>query len=235
MKKLFLIAMLAGGLASAQSPEHAGILDSTRHHVKWYASPAIKSVLAPAMLVAYGVATIGNREVIVSSSDVKRWRQKEMPHFKTDADDYMPSASLVLMYSLDIAGVKSSNTWYNQSVMFFLANGLNGLLTKRIKHNTLILRPDGSDHLSFPSAHTSSAFLAAEMLHQEFKEQSPWISIAGYTLASAVGAMRIMNNKHWLSDVVAGAGIGIFSVRLTYLVYPLIYRKITRRPAKGLL
>src|SRR6185503_15547473 len=132
-------------------------------------------------------------------------------------------------------GVKSRNTWYNQATMFFLANALNGLLTKRIKHNTHVMRPDASDKLSFPSAHTSSAFVAAEMLHQEFKEQSPWISIAGYTMASAVGALRIMNNKHWLSDVAAGAGVGILSVRLTYLIYPMVFRKVTKRPARGLL
>jgi len=233
MKKLFFLAILAVNVCSGQSPDDVSS-DSIRHHVKWYASPLIKYTLAPLALVAYGIGTTGNHELIVSSNEVKIWRQKQMPHFRTHIDDYMPSASLFLMFGLDVAGVKSRNAWYNQAAMFWMANALNGLITKRIKHNTHVLRPDGTDKLSFPSAHTSSAFVAAEMLHQEFKEQSPWISIAGYTLASSVGALRVMNNKHWLSDVVAGAGIGILSVRITYLVYPLVFRKITKRPAKGL-
>lgn len=234
MKKLFFIVVLSGKLASGQSLEPA-FSDTFNHHVKWQASTAFKSLIAPVALIAYGAATRGSHEVIISSDEVKQWRQKEFPHFNTDVDDYMPSASLVLMFALDAAGMKSSNTWYNQAVMFWMANALNGLATKRIKHNTHELRPDASDKLSFPSSHTSSAFVAAEMLHQEFKEQSPWISIAGYTLASTVGALRVMNNKHWLSDVVAGAGVGILSVRLTYFIYPVVFRKITKRPAKGYL
>lgn len=234
MKKLFLLAMLACRLASGQSLDSSLVVDSLKHDLHWHGTVLLKSLAAPVALVGYGIATMGNHEVIVSSNEVMQWRQKEFPHFKTDVDDYMPSASLFLMFGLDAAGVKSRNKWYNQAIMFWGANALNGLITKRIKHNTHVLRPDGSDKLSFPSAHTSSAFVAAEMLHQEFKEQSPWISIAGYTLASTVGALRVMNNKHWLSDVMAGAGIGILSVRMTYLIYPWVFRKVTKRPARGL-
>jgi hypothetical protein len=234
MKKIFFLVLLACNIISAHAQNQSLAVDSIHRHVKWYVSPEFKSILAPAALVGYGIATIGHHELIVSSSEVQHWRQRNFPHFTTDVDNYMPSASLVLMFGLDAAGVKSRNSWVNQAIMFGLANALNGSVTKQIKHSTHMLRPDGADKLSFPSAHTSSAFVAAEMLHQEFKDQSPWISIAGYTLASSVGALRIMNNRHWLSDVVAGAGIGMLSVRITYLVYPVIYRAITRRPARGL-
>ena len=78
-----------------------------------------------------------------------------------------------------------------------------------------ITRPDGSDNLSFCSGHSAAAFTFAEVLHQEFKEK-PWIAISGYALATSVAAMRIANNKHWLSDVLVGAGIGMLSTKLIY-------------------
>jgi membrane-associated phospholipid phosphatase len=236
MKKVFAALILFAQFTSAQSLYNHAAGDSASHAHRWYKTTTFHTVLAPVSLVAFGVANMGNRELPISSGDVQRWRQREFPRFTTDIDDYMPSASLVVMFSLDAAGVESQHNWVNQAIIFGLANALNGYATKQLKLKTDVLRPDGSDRLSFPSAHTSSAFVAAEMLHQEFKDKSVWISIAGYSLASAVGALRIMNNKHWLSDVAAGAGIGILSVRLTYLAYPIIHRKICQlrpRARKG--
>src|SRR5688572_28105218 len=191
MKKIFFGFMLCWGSANAQSLDYSLLSDSAKLPTKWYESTALKSAVVPAMLIGYGIATIGKNELIISSSDVQQWRQKEFPQFTTEADDYMPSAPLVIMFGLDAAGIKSKNSWVNQAIIFGLANALNGWSTRQIKHNTSIRRPDGRDRLSFPSAHTSSAFVAAEMLHQEFKNESPWISVAGYTLASTVGALRI--------------------------------------------
>jgi membrane-associated phospholipid phosphatase len=45
---------------------------------------------------------------------------------------------------------------------------------------------------------------------------------SGYIIAATTGYLRIRNNKHWLSDVVAGAGTGILSTRLVYHFYPKI-------------
>ena len=94
-----------------------------------------------------------------------------------------------------------------------------------LKKITHIQRPDGSSYESFPSGHTAEAFASAEFLRQEYKDVSPWYGIAGYAAATATGALRIYNNKHWLSDVVAGAGIGIASTKLAYWIYPAIKRK----------
>lgn len=73
-------------------------------------------------------------------------------------------------------------------------------------------RPDGSNNKSFPSGHTATAFMAATMLHKEYGGRSPWYSIAGYSMATVTGVSRMLNNKHWLSDVLVGAGIGILGV-----------------------
>jgi membrane-associated phospholipid phosphatase len=60
--------------------------------------------------------------------------------------------------------------------------------------------------------------------------------VAGYAVAVGSGVLRMYNNKHWLNDVVAGAGVGILSTRLAYWLYPKLKNGLLRtqkRPAKG--
>ncbi|MDR1595298.1 MAG: phosphatase PAP2 family protein, partial [Prevotellaceae bacterium] len=93
-------------------------------------------------------------------------------------------------------------------------------------------RPDGSDRFSFPSGHTATAFVAAEFLHQEYGDKSVWISIGGYGMASLIGVARVYNNKHWVSDIVAGAGIGILSTKIVYWTYPCLQKTFGKKNKK---
>ena len=69
------------------------------------------------------------------------------------------------------------------------------------------------------------AFMAATMLHKEYgTTRSPWYSIGGYTVATATAVSRMLNNKHWLSDVMVGAGIGILSTEVGYFLTDLIFK-----------
>ena len=63
------------------------------------------------------------------------------------------------------------------------------------------------------------------MLYKEYKDLSPWVGIGAYSAATLVAAGRMMNNRHWLSDVLAGAGIGIMSTEVGYILSDLIFRK----------
>ena len=71
---------------------------------------------------------------------------------------------------------------------------------------------------SFPSGHTYMAFAGAELLRKEYGSDYPWRAIAGYTIATLVGLMRVRNNRHWVGDVLAGAGLGILTTDLVYWV-----------------
>lgn len=93
-----------------------------------------------------------------------------------------------------------------------------------IKSTSKVMRPDGSNNHSFPSGHTATAFMCATMLHKEYGCVSPWYSIGGYVVATATGVSRILNNKHWISDVLVGAGIGILSTELGYFFADLIFK-----------
>lgn len=76
-----------------------------------------------------------------------------------------------------------------------------------IKEMTNRQRPDRSDDLSFPSAHTAFAFSTATVLHRFYGK---WVGIPAYALAGATAMTRMQDNKHWLTDTVAGAFIGTF-------------------------
>ncbi len=143
--------------------------------------------------------------------------------------NYMPSIPIAVMYAPDPDRARHKNNRVSQTAIFGIANALNGFLSHQTKRLSQIQRPESTDYLSFPSAHTSSAFLAAEILHREFKDASIWISIGGYTFAATVAALRVLNNKHWLFDVAAGAGIGILSVKITYFAFNWIKKKICER------
>lgn len=97
-----------------------------------------------------------------------------------------------------------------------------GATVSAMKNITKVERPDGSARNSFPSGHTATAFMGAELLRREYWDVSPWIGVAGYAIAAGTGFFRMYNNRHWLTDVIAGAGIGILSVQAAYWLYPVI-------------
>lgn len=102
-----------------------------------------------------------------------------------------------------------------------------------LKSVTNVERPDGSSNNSFPSGHTATAFAGAEFLWQEYKDQSIWYGIAGYVVATGTGLFRIYNDRHWLTDVAAGAGIGILCTKTAYWfsrVFKKCCLKKNRRP-----
>jgi membrane-associated phospholipid phosphatase len=74
---------------------------------------------------------------------------------------------------------------------------------------------------SFPSGHSTAAFSNASVLYNEFYESSPLLAYSGYTFATATAIFRMSNNRHWVSDVMVGAGIGILVTELVYYFEPL--------------
>ncbi|HTJ49908.1 MAG TPA: phosphatase PAP2 family protein, partial [Cyclobacteriaceae bacterium] len=63
------------------------------------------------------------------------------------------------------------------------------------------------------------AFAAATFLAKEYGHKNILYSIGAYTVATGVAACRVLNNRHWLSDVIAGAGIGILSTNIVYATH----------------
>lgn len=66
--------------------------------------------------------------------------------------------------------------------------------------------------------------MIATMMHKEYGWRSPWFSIGAYSAATATAVGRIMNDKHWTGDVIAGAVIGIAATQLGYLISEKIFK-----------
>ena len=167
-------------------------------------------------------------------TNIRSLRQKFQYNFHSPADNYLQYSPLLLTTGLKAAGVEGRSTWGRYAVSAAASYAVMALLVNSIKYTAREQRPDGSTRNSFPSGHTATAFAAATILHKEYGlTRSPWYSIGGYMMATATGCMRVLNNRHWVSDTFAGAGIGILSAELGYTLADLLFRQHgLRRPAR---
>ena len=153
--------------------------------------------------------------------------QEVSKHFRRRTfDNYIQYAPVMAIYGLDLAGVKAKHSFRDRTFVAITSHLIMGGSVQAIKMATGVERPDGSNRHSFPSGHTATAFTGAHLLFKEYRETSAWIGVAGYATAATVGTMRILNRKHWVSDVVAGAGVGILSVEIGYRLLPVFHRII---------
>lgn len=170
--------------------------------------------------------------LIVKSEDdhFRSLRNDYMPRFDRHADDYMQYAPAAIMLGMKVAGVQSRSSWGRMIVSDAFSAILMGSVVNTLKRTTNVERPDGSNRHSFPSGHTATAFMTATMFYKEYGHKSPWIGVGAYSMATVTGLMRMANNKHWLSDVLTGAGIGILSTEIGYYLADLIFKEkgITR-------
>lgn len=180
--------------------------------------------ILPAVFISYGALTQISRPL----QQFDHYIDKEASRYfkRRKFDDYLMFASIPAVYGLDLMGVKAKNNFRDRTFVLFTSHLFMFGAVQATKMATQIERPDGSGHRSFPSGHTACAFVGAHILFKEYRDISPWIGITGYATAATVGAMRILNRKHWLSDVVAGAGVGILSAEIGYLLLPVFHRII---------
>lgn len=145
--------------------------------------------------------------------------------FHTEIDNYTQFAPYALILGLKASGYQGRSSWDRLMVSTLASNVIMAGIVNGIKYGAKEERPDGSTKNSFPSGHTATAFVAATVLHKEYgMTRSPWFSVGGYAVATATGFMRVMNNRHWISDVIAGAGIGILSTEVGYWIGDMIYK-----------
>ena len=150
--------------------------------------------------------------------------------FKTGIDDYTQFFGPAMVVGLKLGGYEGRSDWPRLLASAAMSYGIMAGFVNGIKYTAKEMRPDGSTANSWPSGHTATAFVGASLLHKEYGlTRSPWWSVAGYGVATATGVMRVLNNRHWISDVMSGAGIGIMSTELGYALCDLMFK------GKGLL
>jgi membrane-associated phospholipid phosphatase len=203
-----------GQKASSDSTDHKG-------NIRFQ----YQSFIIPTVLIGYGVIGLTSPAL----KDVNNSLRNELSaqHFrKIKLDNFTQYTPALSVYALNTLGVHGKNNLKDRTIVMATAYLIMWSSVSVIKSTSNVERPDGSNTRSFPSGHTANAFLGAEFLYQEYKDVSVWYGITGYVVATGTGLLRMINKKHWLTDVATGAGIGILSTKIAYWVHPFFKKTI---------
>ena len=227
MLKPFFITLISISVAYSQEIQKDSIqlnaikLDTIKQAHKFN----FKQLIIPSVLIGYGVIGIESDQLKFFNSELKEEVNENIDE-KITIDDFSQYLPAVSVYGLNALGIKGKHNLKDRTILLGTSYLLMSASVLSLKSITKIERPDGSGFNSFPSGHTATAFAGAEFLWQEYKDVSVWYGISGYLVATGTGLFRIYNDKHWLTDVVAGAGIGILSTKIAYWINPWIQKKI---------
>ena len=182
-----------------------------------YLKPA--ALIIPGAFLIYGGLKPFINGIPKLDNDIRAQVLKKFPNFHTSAADYtmwVPSASV---YVLDAFKVKTAHSFKEHLIIdagsIIIAGGV-GYGMRIITRNIDAYKSVGT---KFPSGHTTNAFRGAEILHQELKGTNELLSYSGYLVAIGTGMLRIYDKDHLFSEVIAGAGLGILSTKLTYFIF----------------
>lgn len=231
---LLLFISLALGSRAAQSDSTA-VIPSFASAVDTAVFPGLKNGLSPITrrivssraykMTSLGIPLVVGGIVIKNiNNHFKGMRDDYMPAFRHQYDDYLQYAPMAVMYGLKAAGVKSRSSWGRMLTSDVFSAAVMAMAVNAVKYTVREKRPDGSADNSFPSGHTATAFMAATMMSKEYGGRSIWYSVGAYTAATATGLSRIANNKHWMGDVLVGAGIGVLSTEIGYWLADMIFK-----------
>ncbi|OXA74902.1 PAP2 superfamily protein [Flavobacterium aquidurense] len=193
-------------------------IDPTNLKKPFFQTNAVKIGFVPVLFFTASALTWDDREKI------RETRNRYIPTFDNHYDNYLQYVPAASVYALNLAGVKGRNNLKRASISYAASIGIMAILVNSIKYTAKVERPDGSNNNSFPSGHSANAFMNATFLHKEYGELSPMYSISGYTMSTFTALGRELNNRHWISDVLAGAGIGILSTQLAYFFVDKFYK-----------
>ena len=134
----------------------------------FFKSKGFRASIVPVVLIGYGISTIHSNG-FYSSYDAKRDIRTQFGSYRNHVDDLLQFAPYLEIPAVLLAGVESKNDRLNLALVIVKSEAIMLSTVYAIKTLTHIQRPDSSDNLSFPSGHTAQAFLAASIVHTEFR------------------------------------------------------------------
>lgn len=194
-----------------------------------------RALIVPGLMIGYGLTTIKDNG-LYSSYEARRDVQKYLGGLNSGIDDYLIFAPYAEFAALTLAKVKCRNDLTNVSLLILKSQVVMAAIVFPMKALTHQERPysyqlglDGvpleereknkNAFHSLPSGHTAQAFCAASIVHKEFRYKSQWYGVGAYAVAGSVALFRMINDRHWQSDVIVGAGIGILSTHIVYATH----------------
>ncbi|TGV04859.1 phosphatase PAP2 family protein [Flavivirga rizhaonensis] len=200
-----------------------------KKHLKKEKSLLQKSIL-PVSIIISGAA--------LSKSFFEKNLQKDIRkfagnNFHSSIEDYTRYAPIIELYAADILNIKAKNHWFDQTKNLTMSILITDFITYKLKRGIKKERPGSTithpSYESFPSGHTSFAFANASVLYQEFKDSNKILAYSGYAFAITTGSFRMLNNAHYLSDVLVGAGIAILVTELIYHFEPIKWNPFKKK------
>ena len=178
-----------------------------------------QQLIVPTILVTAGWFGTGENHAIKINNNIRnqfsQWRGDCYFH----ADDYLQYLPVLSFLGLEVLNVSSNQDFTERLITLGTSYVATGIFVNVIKHTVREKRPDSSARNSFPSGHTATAFMGAELIRREY---GLGYGIAAYAVATGVGVLRIYNDRHWLGDVITGAGIGILGAEIGYWLLPYV-------------
>ena len=154
---------------------------------------------------------------------IQRELQKLQPKKHFEVDTFLKWVPLITLLVLDAFDKESKGKLEKHIIEAAAAELLLNAAVLPLKNMYMRPRPNGKPK-SFPSGHVATSFLGSELLRQELKDKQAVASYAGYVVSAGTAVLRLYHNKHWFSDVLAGAVLGVLSVKLSpWLIDKVIY------------
>lgn len=224
LRKILLVCgviMPVSAFASHETPDTVVVCNPENQVVKNPYRFRVTQLIIPGVFIGVGIVGLESDWIKYTVNETNDELQEHY-HPKLGIDDFSQYAPVAAAFGLRALGIKGCHDFIDLSIISATAYLLTGLSVYGVKTLTKVRRPDGSTCNSFPSGHTATAFAGAEILRREYWNVSPWIGVAGYAVAAGTGFLRMYNNRHWLTDVVAGAGFGILCGQAAYWLYSVI-------------
>ncbi|MDR6547872.1 hypothetical protein J2810_003958 [Chryseobacterium rhizosphaerae] len=221
---LFIVNLIFGKISAQDTKDSAMVQESKKDtSIVNIQNPKLnyKSLIIPAAFIGYGVAGLTVRGLREINLDTKIEIDEHKPT-RIKFDDYTQYAPGLIVYGLNLAGVKGKHNLRDRTIIYASSQLIAAAFILPLKYMVKEERPDRSNTMSFPSGHAATAFSNAQFMFREYKDTNFLLSLSGYPFAIFTGVYRMLNDKHWLGDVVAGTGFGILSTELAYWLYPRI-------------
>lgn len=223
--RILLGIFFFSSIVSAQSASPDTLALRTEHHFRYDA------LVIPAVLIGFGVVGLESPAIKNLNSSTQDELTEHIDE-KFTIDDISQYTPFLSVYALNAAGIKGKHNFRDRTTILATAYLIMGGTVGIIKATGNEMRPDKTSNNSFPSGHTATAFMGAEFLYQEYRDVSVWYGVAGYAVATGTGFFRMYNNRHWLTDIAAGAGIGILSTKIAYWLHPAIQNLLFKKASK---